>query len=169
MIYNKIMKLDYISTIASVIGSLATACACIISLYQTRLSLKRIIKMRVYPDYVILDGDGVKLNNQKFISFDMINSGNVDVIITDAGYKLSKRHKGVFTVNPYYSSDGIITPWHEHVVTPGRRLSFYFSQENFVEGLNKAFSRKKYYLFYCHDASGNIYYRKIKKTLFFPG
>lgn len=97
---------DSVTAIGTCLGAVATSCACIIALYQTRLSVKKRIKQIIHDNMVIINGN----DDNTYCDICIYNIGNRIINIRGVGYKSSKKKSYAF-INPSYVSDGHITPF----------------------------------------------------------
>lgn len=135
---------------ASVIGSLATAVACIIALWQTKLQIRR--KLKLKSSTVVYNITG---NIQVFLGLDVINTGYMKVIIREWRVPLKKGKKLVLI--PEQSFESIHLPYK---LDPGESVCLRFSLENFKSQLSELYKQgflKNKLKFEIVDSVDNVY------------
>lgn len=147
---------EIIELSASVLGSLATAAACIIALWQTKLQIGR--KLKLKSRTVIQDAGG---NNQVFLGLDIINIGYVKVIIREWSVPLKKGKKMILI--PDGSFQAVHLPYK---LEPGESICLRFPPEKFMRQLkelrDQGFLNKNNKLkFEIVDSVDNVYSIKI--------
>ena len=147
---------EIIELSASVLCSLATAAACIISLWQTKVQIGR--KLKLKNRAVIQETGG---NIQVFLGLDIINMGYMKVIVREWRVPLKKGKKIILI--PEGSFQAIHLPYK---LEPGDSICLLFSLEKFKNQLKEL--RKQGFLnknnklkFEIVDSVDNVYSIKI--------
>ena len=128
------------SSIGTILCAFATFLACFISLYQTRISNRKIIKLRVLYDNVLIESSGRwgEKSETKYMGLSITNIGNKTIIVCGFGYLTSKK-EGLYYINPHFCTDGNIIPFSEHVLEPEKSLSYNVEKEIMEKYLFSAF------------------------------
>lgn len=146
--------LEKLETISSIVGALATAGACIIALWQTRIHTKHSLKLKVRLAFAKLPLGKIR----PLLSLDIINNGYTKVIVKEWSIALLHNKKLVFTaINVLFGNVSL-----PQTLEPSTDICLYYSakdlnhslKESIKQGLLKPQAKLK---FEVRDSLGNIY------------
>lgn len=150
---------EIIELFASILGSLATAVACIIALWQTKLQIRRKLKLK---SRTIVQNEGG--NIQVFLGLDIINIGYMKVIIREWCVPVKKGKKLILIPEP--GPQEVHLPYE---LEPGEGVCLLFYPENFKKKLKELESKSllkhtSSLRFDIVDSVDNVYSIKIPPT-----
>lgn len=167
-------KFEILSLIISAVSSVATFLAVLVALWQTKINNAKKIKLKIIEDMSAIDT--ITPNEQiLFTQIKIINVGNKNVIIKNAGLRIGKIHYTAL-VRPDYASNIIesqlMKDFHNNIVLNSEEFAeinwlnklLNLAYEKFAEENNKKLLDKKI-VFYFVDSTGKVYKIKSKKTI----
>ena len=152
-----------ISAIGTCCGAVATFCACVIALWQTKYNNRKKIKIH-FNEYVLLSHPMIPKEEQKFVGATIVNEGNRSVNITDWAFELKNNKKSVLILNykkPYLTTLPV-------TVEPEQKVDLYYEKHFFEHNIaelikeNQIVNNKKV-KFSIKDATGKVYIFYSKK------
>ena len=152
--------------IGATVGSVATAAAVIVALWQTRISFKKKLQISFSDDIAIIPESGSAV--YRYIGLNVVNIGNRDVIIHGWGFHCENNSKMV--IAPDTSSIGrIIQVKLPHKLQIEEGITLYYEKKLFYKILkesleNGALKPNKKICFYVTDSTNKNHYVKTKKT-----
>lgn len=152
------------NVIISALSAFVTFCAVVVAIWQTKYTNKKKLKLNSnITAQLIQDLTTGKINNTSylFISLDITNTGNRNVVIEDWGIKLTKKFSFQIIANKQQ-----ILPKEITIENKLNLKTTLIDLRNALKANLKEVKNKNRRLkIYVTDSSGKKYYTKIKKSI----
>lgn len=147
----------------SALSSIATFLACLIALWQTKYSNRKVIKLKLYTNAYLLKGTC----QIRYISIEIINIGNRKVIINEWSYFTHSKSE---RIKLFTEMDSIVPIKMPQTIEIENKLDLYFEYSFFVNSLKKLLEQNKLkenqkIIFCVKDSTGKTYKIKTKETV----
>ena len=158
--------------IGGTIGSLATAGAIGVALWQTKYPYKKELKVKFAENAGVIDPSGKTI--AEFICLTVVNSGNRDVVIQKIGIVAKKNKILQIIANPAVDALPIGIKEHFMISLPcsltiENSVDFYYDKKAFKAILKedcdkKHIGKNRKVVFFIQDTTGRRYYVKSPRT-----
>ena len=158
-----------VGAIGGALGSIATAAAVIVALWQVRYTERKTLKLR-FSDAMVMESLKVKLPRIHFIRLCVINNGKRNVVIDHWGYDYhGKQGQALLGFNQSALAQGM-NPALPFELAVENKMDLYLERRYFITQLQKAISegvlqKSKKITFFVVDSTGKVYPTKSRKTV----
>ena len=157
-------KYEILSLIIGAIGAIATFCAVVVALWQTKYSDRKKLKCKFIEHNAVCRG----ATHKNYVCMSITNVGNKKVIINSWGIKRKNGYIMILTSgfekDAFDKAVAVKTPYHLEVE---ENVSFFYDKALFPDVLNEAIQKgeieaDKKICFVVYDSTGRAYYTKSK-------
>lgn len=149
---------EAISAIGTCCGAIATFCACVIALWQTKTAYRKKLKI-IFNDNITFINPRVLPNNEQFVGISIYNKGNRNVIINEWAFEFKNHMRGPLLVNftKYYPTNFPIC------VEVENNKDVFYEKEFFIKNVQDMIhkgqlAKNKRIKFSIRDATGQKYF-----------